>query len=186
VSCVFSSALADRARRSSLGTRTQRCAPVLCGCSLLPFTAWPVRESTRFSPPSFLLDWEHQTIRCPAGQETPVVPGGVIHFPCQAGAQCPWKERCTPGAHGRCVRIHPHEALLVTFRERHHTAQGRATLRERVAVEQTLARVGWQGRHARYLGVRTHLCDMRRCAVVHHLHVIIRSHVLSAERQDAA
>jgi len=33
----------------------------------------------------------------------------------------------------------------------------------------------WQGRHARYVGPRKNLFDLRRCAVVHSLHVIARA-----------
>jgi hypothetical protein len=44
------------------------------------------------------------------------------------------------------------------------------------AVEHTLAQVGhWQGRRARYVGPRKNLFDLRRCAVVHNLHVIARA-----------
>ena len=43
--------------------------------------AWPVRESKRFQKQAFALDWERQIIRCPAEQEMPFVPGGVVHFP---------------------------------------------------------------------------------------------------------
>jgi hypothetical protein len=51
----------------------------------------------------------------------------------------------------------------------------RAKLRERVAVEHTLAQIGhWQGHRARYLGQRKNLFDLRRCAVVHNLHIIAR------------
>jgi IS5 family transposase len=58
-------------------------------------------------------------------------------------------------------------------RERQQTPQGRAKLRERVAVEHALAHVGrWQGRRARYRGVRKNVFDLRRCAVVHNLHVL--------------
>ena len=57
---------------------------------------------------------------------------------------------------------------------------GRAKLRERVAVEHTLAHVGhWQGRRARYRGQRKNLFDLRRCAVVHNLHVMARLEALS-------
>jgi hypothetical protein len=149
--------------------------------------AWPVRESKRFSKQAFTLDWERQIIRCPAEQEMPFVPGGVVHFPKDTCAQCPLKAQCTSSAQGRSVSIHPDEALLVELRQRQQTAQGRAQLRERVAVEHTLAHVGrWQGRRARYLGVRKNLFDLRRCAVVHNLHVLARSQQLSAELQDAA
>ena len=55
--------------------------------------------------------------------------------------------------------------------ERQRRPAGRAKLREQVAV----AHVGrWQGRRARYRGPRKNLFDMRRCAVVHNLHVLAR------------
>lgn len=149
--------------------------------------AWSMRQSTRFSKQAFTLDWEQQTIRCPAEQEMPFVPGGVVHFPKESCAKCPLKEQCTSSARGRSVSIHPDEALLIELRQRQQTPQGRTQLRERVAVEHTLAHVGrWQGRRARYLGVRKNLFDLRRCAVVHNLHVLARSLSLQADLQQAA
>jgi len=149
--------------------------------------AWPVRESKHFSKQAFTLDWERQTIRCPDAQEMPFVPGGVVHFPKEICAKCPLKEQCTTSAKGRSVSIHPDEALMIELRERQQTTQGRVQLRKRVAVEHTLAQVGqWQGRRARYRGVRKNLFDLRRCAVVHNLHVLARSQQLSAEFQNAA
>jgi len=149
--------------------------------------AWPVRESKRFSKQTFTLDWERQIIRCPAEQEMPFVPGGVVHFPKETCAQCPLKEQCTTSVKGRSVSIHPDEALLIELCERQQTAQGRSKLRERVAVEHTLAHVGqWQGRRARYRGLRKNLFDLRRCAVVHNLHVLARSQTSSVELQVAA
>jgi hypothetical protein len=149
--------------------------------------AWPVRESKRFHKQAFALDWERQVIRCPAEQEMPFVPGGVVHFPKETCAQCPLQAQCTTSPKGRSVSIHPDEALLIELRQRQQTPQGRTQLRERVAVEHTLAHVGrWQGRRARYRGLRKNLFDLRRCAVVHNLHVLARSQQLSAELQDAA
>jgi hypothetical protein len=149
--------------------------------------AWPVREGKRFSKQAFTLDWERQVIRCPAEQEMPFMSGGIVHFPKDICAQCPLKTQCTTSAKGRSVSIHPDEALLIELRERQQTPQGRAQLRERVAVEHTLAHVGrWQGRRARYRGQRKNLFDLRRCAVVHNLHVLARSQSLSAEFQNTA
>ncbi len=51
--------------------------------------AWPVHQGKRFSKQTFVLDWEQQIIRCPADQEMPFVPGGVVHFPKDTCAQCP-------------------------------------------------------------------------------------------------
>ncbi|GHO57313.1 IS1182 family transposase [Ktedonobacter robiniae] len=149
--------------------------------------AWPVRQGKRFSKQAFLLDWDRQIIRCPAEQEMPFVPGGVVHFPKDTCARCPLKTQCTTSAKGRSVSIHPDEALLLELRERQLAPEGRAKLRERVAVEHTLAHVGrWQGRRARYRGLRKNLFDLRRYAVVHNLHVLARSQSLQVDFQEAA
>ncbi len=149
--------------------------------------AWPVRDSKRFHKQTFALDWERQIIRCLAEQEMPFVPGGIVHFPKETCAQCPLQAQCTTSPKGRSVSIHSDEALLSELHQRQQTPQGRAKLRERVAVEHTLAHVGrWQGRRARYRGLRKNLFDLRRCAVVHNLHVLARSQSLSAELQNAA
>ena len=88
---------------------------------------------------------------------------------------------------GRSASIHPDEVLLLELRQRQQTPQGRAKLRERLAVEHTLAHVGrWQGRRARYCGLRKNLFNLRRCAVVHNLHVLARSQSLQADLRDAA
>ena len=95
--------------------------------------------------------------------------------------------QCTTSSKGRSVSIHPDEALLIELRQRQQTPQGRAKLRERVAVEHTLAHVGrGPGRRARYRGLRKNLFDLRRCAVVHNLHVLARSQAFQAGLQDAA
>lgn len=149
--------------------------------------AWPVRISKRFHKQAFTLDWERQTIQRPAKQEMPFVPGGGVHFPRGTCAQCPLQTQCSASAKGRSVSIHPDEALLVELRQRQQTPQGRTQLRERVAVEHTLAHVSrWQGRRARYRGVRKNLFDLRRCAVVHNLHVLARSQFLQAKLQNAS
>lgn len=77
---------------------------------------------------------------------------------------------------GRSISIHPDEALLSELREKQLTPQGRKRLRERVTVEHSLAHIGqWQGEKARYLGLRKNLFDLRRMAIVHNLHVVMRS-----------
>jgi hypothetical protein len=137
--------------------------------------AWPVRNGDRFPKTAFHLDWQHQVLCCPAGVEMPFTPGGVVHFPAATCAACPLRERCTTSVQGRSVTIHPDERLLGELRQRQLTPLGRAKLRERVAVEHGLAHIGhWQGRRARYRGVRKNLFDLRRCAVVQNLHVIAR------------
>ena len=138
--------------------------------------AWTVHNGERFPKTAFVLDWERQQIGCPAGVVRDFVPGGTVHFPAATCANCPLRTRCTTSSHGRSVTIHPDEQLLTELRARQQTPDGRAKLRERVAVEHTLAQVGqWQGNRARYRGERKNLFDLRRTAVVHNLHVIART-----------
>lgn len=80
--------------------------------------AWPVREGKYFHKQVFTLDWDRQMIRCPAEQEVPFAPGGIIHFPKDTCAECPLKARCTASANGRSISIHPDEALLIELRQR--------------------------------------------------------------------
>ena len=159
----------DRAYLSSLLVR-ERPADLQVYCK-----AWPVRNGTRFPKTAFHLDWEQQVITCPNQVVLPFEPGGVVRFPAETCAACPLRERCTTSQRGRSVSIHPDESLLWELRQRQLTPVGRAKLRERVAVEHTLAHIGrWQGRRARYRGIRKNVFDLRRSAVVHNLHVIAR------------
>jgi len=137
--------------------------------------AWPVRQGKCFDKTAFVLDWESHLIRCPHQVSIPFAEGKVVHFPQQQCEVCPLRSRCTSSVKGRSVSIHPDESLLQELRQRQHSQPGRAQLRERVAVEHSLARIGqWQGDRARYLGIRKNLFDLRRLAVVHNLHVIAR------------
>ena len=138
--------------------------------------AWPVRQGAQFAKTAFVLDWEQYQIHCPDGVSMPFTPGASVQFPAERCGSCALRERCTSSKSGRSVSIHPDERLLQELRERQLTAQGRAKLRERVAVEHSLAHIGqWQGDRARYLGERKNVFDLRRTAVVHNLHVIARS-----------
>jgi hypothetical protein len=137
--------------------------------------AWPVRNGERFDKTAFIFDWNQGLIRCPNQVTIRFEQGKVVQFPKQACAVCPLRTHCTTNPKGRTVSIHPDEALMQELRERQSTVVGRTQLRQRVAVEHTLAHVGhWQGDRARYLGLRKNLFDLRRVAVVHNLHVIAR------------
>ena len=138
--------------------------------------AWPVHNGPHFAKSAFVLDWEQHEIHCPAGVVLPFTPGANVNFGAQRCGSCSLRERCTSSKTGRTVSIHPDERLLEELRERQQTAQGRAKLRERVAVEHSLAHIGqWQGDRARYWGERKNLFDLRRTAVVHNLHIITRT-----------
>ncbi len=137
--------------------------------------AFAVRNGPRFAKTTFTLDVDRGELTCPNGVTMPFVPGGKVQFPAQACQACPLREQCTTSARGRSVQIHADEPLLAELRARQLTPQGRAKLRERTAVEHSLAHVGrWQGDRARYRGQRKNLFDVRRMAVVNNLHVLAR------------
>jgi Transposase DDE domain/Transposase domain (DUF772) len=138
--------------------------------------AFPVRgPGGRFAKPAFAVDFARHTLTCPNKVTMPFPLGGKVQFPAQLCQACPLRERCPTSPRGRSVQLHPDERLLAELRARQQTPHGRARLRERVRVEHALAHVGrWQGDHARYLGQRKNLFDLRRVAVVHNLHVIAR------------
>jgi len=168
----------DRAYLSSRWVRERR-ASLAIYCK-----AWPVRNGGRFPKTAFTLDWQRQTIQCPNQVRLPFEPGGTVHYPAPICAVCPLQRRCTTSVRGRSVHIHPDERFLAELRERQHTPLGRANLRERIAVEHTLAHVAhWQGRRARYCGLRKNLFDLRRCAVVDNRHVVSRLPVFAARSQ---
>ena len=141
--------------------------------------AWRVRNTGgRFAKDQFSIDFAAGQLTCPAVVAMPFQPGKTVRFPKDTCAACPLRARCTASSNGRSVSIHPDEALLAELRHRQQTPEGRAKLRERVAVEHALAHVGhWQGRRARYRGTRKNLFDLRRVAVVHNLHIIARQPV---------
>jgi transposase len=149
--------------------------------------AWKVRNTGgRFAKDQFILDFDAGQLTCPAGVAMPFEPGRTVRFPPGTCAACPLRARCTTSSHGRSVAIHPDEALLAELRHRQQDPDGRTKLRERVAVEHTLAHVGhWQGRRARYLGTRKNLFDLRRVAVVHNLHIIARQPATDSYQQAA-
>ncbi len=137
--------------------------------------AWRVSNGKKFAKSSFVLDWESGTITCPNQVSLPFREGGKVQFPTETCLNCPLREKCTTSKKGRSVSIHPDEKFIAELRERQLTPAGRAKLRQRVAVEHSLAHIGrWQGDKARYIGIRKNLFDLRRTAVVHNLHVLAR------------
>jgi hypothetical protein len=146
--------------------------------------AWPVQAGPPFPKTAFAIDWAAGTVRCPGGVVVPCVAGETARFPAERCAACPLRADCTTSARGRSLTLHPDERLLAELRARQLTPAGRAKLRERVGVEHSLAHIGhWQGDRARYRGLRKNLFDLRRCAVVHNLHVLAR---LPASQTEAA
>lgn len=135
---------------------------------------WPAHNSRRglFAKGAFRINLRDRTITCPAGQTEDLAFGTVVEFDAPTCAACPQRSRCTTAArgHGRTVSIAIDEPLQKRLRARARTAKGRAQLRERVAVEHSLARIARrQGPRARYRGLRKNTFDLRRVAAIQNL-----------------
>ena len=138
---------------------------------------FPLRNGVLFSKSDFAIDPEACTVRCPNGAVMPIEFGQSVHFPASTCASCPKRAQCTDATvtRGRSLMIHPNEPFFLELRQRAKTTEGRADLRQRVAVEHSLATLhNRQGDRARYRGARKNLFDLRRHAVISNLAVIDR------------
>jgi len=131
--------------------------------------AWRVGKRGMFTKENFQIDLKDRVVVCPAGESATITPKGQVFFAESSCAGCELKERCTASPR-RSMTLHPHEKLLIQLRARQKTPEGRRALRQRVAVEHSLARVGrLQGRRARYRGARKCELDLNRSAAVANL-----------------
>lgn len=138
---------------------------------------WVPRNGGRISKADFKLNMRDRTITCPAGEVERFDLGADVEFNAAACATCELRDQCTtagPGI-GRTVSIADDELLQQRLRKQIATTRGRERLRERVAVEHSLAHLGRrQGRRARFHGTRKNLFDVRRAAAVQNLENIHR------------
>jgi hypothetical protein len=133
---------------------------------------WPVRNPAgHFSKLDFQIDLVTLQAICPAGQVVPITLGKTAHFPANSCQVCALRSQCTSRkSSGRTLTIHPQEDLLQRLSILPTTAEGRAALRERVAVEHSLAHVSHrQGNRARYNGTRKNTCHLRLVSAIQNL-----------------
>jgi len=97
------------------------------------------------------------TVTCPAGVVAKRVSEdkeGTVTF--QFGNLCNGcglRKQCTTSERGRSVQLHAQERLIQEARELQATPEGKAKLRQRIIVENGLARLGHLGiGQARYIG----------------------------------
>lgn len=149
----------DWARELHDTDRAVRCRP------------WPSRNRGLFTKEEFEIDLVTSVVTCPAGQQA-TIQKTTARFSAKDCANCRLRQRCTRAGQGRgrTISIHPQEELMVELRSAKRTTEGREKLRERVAVEHSLAHVcARQGRHARYRGTEKNVFDLCRYAVVENL-----------------
>lgn len=142
-----------------------------CGVRMITKPPTTVRNE-HFAKDEFDVDFDKETVTCPAGVVVPLRLGKHIGFPSAACRSCKLHDRCTKGAR-RMLSIHPQEQW---YREMAHdlaTKEGRARRRERVQVEHALARISAvQGNRARFRGLEKNQFDLARTAVVSNCYVL--------------
>lgn len=134
------------------------------GRELVAKAAAPASNGQLFPKSAFRIDLPvigtslvEAQVFCPAGKEameySGTGQGGVtFHFDehCRV---CALRTQCTRAKYGRQLQLHPQERLIQEARLFQATAEGRATLRKRVTVENGLARMARFGiGQARYIG----------------------------------
>lgn len=146
-----------------------------------PWIAHNTRNRRAFTKKDFKMDLRSMTITCPAGEVEEMIPGTTVEFDAQTCCECPLRFHCTTDKqkHGRSVQIGENELLQSRLRKLFDSKRGRERLRQRTAVEHSLAHLGQrQGKRARYLGTRKNVFDLRRIAAVENL--VIVDHQLNA------
>lgn len=168
--------------RGFTGSRlTQRLAKTGTLVLSKPRTVQPNRGL--FDKRYFKVDLQAKTATCPTGQVIPIEIGRTNRFSPDVCDICIRRAECTSAALGkaRSLRIAHDEAMQHSFIELVSSSEGRARLRQRVAIEHMLARhARIMGRRARYRGVRKNLYDARRAAAVLNLECAHRNLALAA------
>lgn len=149
----------------------------------LPVLSKPwAAHSGRYGKADFTFDFDSAIATCPSGAQAPIrrtAPEKPARATFRAATcrACSLSSRCLSdsGKPGRTLTLHAAEPLLQELRQLKRTPEGRAKLRDRVAVEHHLAHIcARQGRRARYIGTRKNTLDLRRIAAVENLHCLQR------------
>ena len=122
-----------------------------------------------FHKSAFKIDLRSKTATCPAGQAIQFVPGLAARFDPTICDACHLRARCTAASEGRgrSLTVPEDEAQQRGFRKLTSTKKGRALLRQRLAIEHTLAHhARAQGIRARYIGQRSNVFESRRAGAL--------------------
>ncbi len=131
-----------------------------------------------FTKADFDINVRDKTITCPAGQVKKFKFGKKVEFEPSTCKKCTIREQCSPlnSRRGRYVSISENEARQKRLRKQKASTKGRQRLRERVAVEHSLAHTSSRkGPRARYRGIRKNTYDLRRTSALQNLETIQRN-----------
>jgi Transposase DDE domain/Transposase domain (DUF772) len=141
---------------------------------------WQSHNGRLFPKSAFTLNLRDRTITCPNGQMQRVTFGTTVEFDPDICDRCTRRAQCTTAelGHGRTVAIAENEPLQHRLRQQLQTSAGRAALRERTTIEHKLAHISQrQGNHARYIGIRKNVFDLRRASAIQNLETLHRTEI---------
>jgi transposase len=147
--------------------------------------SWQARCADGLTLTDFVIDWEAQTVTCPAGQVSQGwylshtasgQPAISVNFAARSCQPCTLRPRCTRGqARSLTLRPRPQHEALQAARQRQTTEAFKTTYRIRAGIEGTIAQaVRVTGlRQARYRGLaKTHLQHLALAAALNVLRAL--------------
>ncbi len=164
-------------------------------------TTWQARAKQGFASEDFRIDWQAQTVTCPAGQtsanwqpytDSRGQPGFRVRFSRPVCRACPLRQQCTHSATGpRLVTFRTQERVLAQQAARQFQASPdfKPTYADRAGIEATFSQELNIAdlRHARYRGLRkTRLSHILTAVAVNLIRVIawLRDVPLAPTRQS--
>ena len=143
----------------------------------------PQLQANGFEKDRFTIDFDHDTVTCPAGQTTnkwrrahykhrdgTQVPTKVFAFSAKVCGECEFYRQCVKAIkprRGRTITLHPNEALLRETRAFQKTETFKEQYRPRSTVEHRIARLVQLGvRKARYWGRKKTAFQLAMAAAV--------------------
>jgi transposase len=142
---------------------------------------WQAKPDTGFALAHFRIDWEHQSVTCPAGQTSrqwcqrlsPTGKAAIqVRFSPTVCRACPSREQCTRAQRGaRTLTFLPQAQYnaLQQAREQQHTPAFQSHYALRSGIEGTISQAvrRFDLRHSRYIGLaKTHLQMLATAAAI--------------------
>jgi transposase len=135
-----------------------------------PDTSWQARTKDGFDIMQFAVDWDTQSVTCPAGRQSLVWAEGFsqygtpvirVHFSPLDCGPCPLRTQCTRGVkRGLTLRPQAVYEILQTARQRELSEEFWEQYRRRAGIEGTISQASRVSgmRQSRYVGLaKTHL-----------------------------
>ena len=150
----------------------------------------PALPGGPYGKSGFAIDLINDHVTCPAGHtsktRTAHSDGGKTFYFNEHCPGCPLRQQCTTSKTGRSLKVHPNEGELQKAREFQNSPPGRSKLKQRLVVENALARLANYGiAQARYIGREKSKLQLTLAATVANLRQVWNSTAQSDQIEGA-